>query len=131
MQRRQVFEHDLVLVGFRREAVDRLQLGQCNVAFAFLRCADLAFDGVAGTQVEAAYLRRRDVNVVRVGEVGSVGGAEEAEAVRQNLQCAIAVDGIAVLCLGFQDGVDQLHLAHPVGVFDGQFGGHVQQFADV
>ena len=59
------------------------------------------------------------------------GRAEEAEAVLQHFEGAVAEDGVAVLGLGFQDGVDQFLLAHPVGVLDGQFGGHVEQFADV
>jgi succinate dehydrogenase flavin-adding protein (antitoxin of CptAB toxin-antitoxin module) len=56
VQRRQVLEHDLVLVRFRRETVDRFQLGQRDVAFAILRGADFALDGVAGAQVEATDL---------------------------------------------------------------------------
>ena len=73
VQRRQVLEHDLVLVGFRVEAVDAVQLGQCDVAFAILRGADFALDRVAGAQVEAADLRWRNVDVVRVGQIGGVG----------------------------------------------------------
>jgi hypothetical protein len=56
VQRRQVLEHDLVLVRFRRETVDRFQLGQRHIALAILRGANFALDGVAGTQVEAADL---------------------------------------------------------------------------
>ncbi|EKE18152.1 MAG: hypothetical protein ACD_10C00108G0004 [uncultured bacterium] len=69
VQRRQVFEHDFVFVRFRRKAVDRFQLGQRHVTFAIFRGADFALNGVAGAQVEAAYLRRGNVDVIRVGEV--------------------------------------------------------------
>ena len=131
VQRRQVLEHDLVLVRFRRETVDRFQLGQRDIAFAILRGTDFALDGVAGAQVEAPDLRRRDIDVVGVGEVGGVRRAEEAEAVLQHFERAVAEDRVAVPGLGLQDRVDQLLLAHAVGVLDGQFGGHVEQFADV
>ena len=48
---------------------------------ALARLANRAGDGVAGAQVEAAHLRRRDVDVVRAGLVVRVGAAQEAEAV--------------------------------------------------
>ena len=58
VQRRQVLEQDLVLGVLGRLAVDLVDLDQREVALAVLRRADLAFDGVAGVQVEAADLRR-------------------------------------------------------------------------
>jgi hypothetical protein len=67
MQRRQILEHDLVLIGFRRETIDRLQFGQRNVALTVFWRPDLAFDGVTGAQVETTNLGGRDVNVVRIG----------------------------------------------------------------
>jgi hypothetical protein len=73
VQRRQVLEQDLVLGGLRRLAIDAVDLDQGEVALAFLGRADLAFDGVAGAQVEAADLARADVDVVGAGEVGLSG----------------------------------------------------------
>jgi hypothetical protein len=72
-QRGQVFEQDLVLEAFRGLAVDLVQLGDGEVTFAVLGGADFALDGVAGVQVEATYLRGRDVDVVRAGQVGGFG----------------------------------------------------------
>jgi hypothetical protein len=57
VQRRQVLEQDLVLARFGRRAVDLVDLDQREVALAFLRGTDFAFDRVAGVQVEAADLR--------------------------------------------------------------------------
>ena len=91
-QRRQVLEQDLVLRVLRRLAVDLVDLDQREVALAVLRRADLAFDRVAGVQVEAADLRRRDVDVVGAGEVAGVGRAQEAEAVGQHFEHAVAED---------------------------------------
>ena len=65
IERRQVVEEDLVARFLGRLEVDRVDFDQREVALAFLGRADLAGDGVAGAQVEAADLRRRDVDVVR------------------------------------------------------------------
>ena len=94
-QRRQVLEQDLVLGVLGRLAVDLVDLDQREVALAVLRRADLALDRVAGVQVEAADLRRRDVDVVGAGEVRRLGRAQEAEAVGQHLQHAVAEDVIS------------------------------------
>jgi hypothetical protein len=58
VQRRQVLEHDLVLDASGGKPLIDVELGQREVAFAILRGADFALDGVAGAQVEAADLRR-------------------------------------------------------------------------
>ena len=70
--------------------VDRFDAQQGEVALVFLRRADLAGDRGAGPQAEAADLARRDVDVVGAGQVVVVGAAEEAEAVGQDFQRALA-----------------------------------------
>jgi hypothetical protein len=131
VQRRQVLEQDLVLRGLRRLAIDAVDLDQGEVALAFLGRADLAFDGVAGAQVEAAHLARADVDVVGAGQVGTLGRAQEAEAVGQDFQHAVAEDGFALAGFVLQQRVHQVLLAQPVGVFDVVGGRHLQQLADV
>ena len=117
-QRREVVEIDLVLGLFRVLEIERVDLQQREIAFAFFRAADLAFDGVAGAQAEAADLRRRDVDVVRARQIVGVGRAEEAEAVGEHLDDALADD------VGFcnrellEDGEHQLLLAHGAGILD-------------
>jgi len=56
-----------------------------------------AADRVAGPQVETADLAGRDVDVVGTGQIGTVGGAQEAEAVLQDFQHAVAGDVLAAL----------------------------------
>ena len=56
VERRQVLEEHALLAAGRRLEVDRLDLDQREVAFAFLRRSNLAGDGVAGVQVELADL---------------------------------------------------------------------------
>ncbi|GCC49017.1 hypothetical protein chiPu_0033059, partial [Chiloscyllium punctatum] len=56
-QRREVVEIDLVLRLFRVFEIERVDLQQREIAFAFLRAADVAFDRVAGAQAETADLR--------------------------------------------------------------------------
>src|SRR5262249_43218903 len=93
-------------------------LEQGEVAFAFLRAADMAFDGVTGAKAKAADLRGRDVDVVRTGQVVRVGRTEKAEAVGENLHDAFADN------VGFrngkllENGEQQLLLAHGAGIFD-------------
>ena len=68
-------------------------------------------DRVAGPQAELPDLRRRDVDVVRAGEVVVLGRAEEAEAVRQHLEDALREDQAEAFGLRLQDLEDQLLLA--------------------
>jgi hypothetical protein len=82
-------------------------------------------------QVEAADLRGADVDVVGARQVGGLGRAQEAEAVGQHLQGAVAEDGLALLRLVLQHGEDQVLLAHPVGAVDAALGGLFQQFGYV
>ena len=66
-ERRQVLEQHAVLDALGRQAVDGVDAHECEVAFAVLGRADLAFDRVAGVKIEAADLRRRNVNIFRAG----------------------------------------------------------------
>src|SRR5207244_2788348 len=83
----------LALGVLRRLAVDLVDLDQREVALAVLGRTNFALDRVAGVQVEAADLRRRDVDVVGSGEIPGVRRAQEAEGFGQYLQRAVAVDG--------------------------------------
>ncbi len=129
-QRGQVLEENLVLRVFRLLEVDRVDLEQGEVALAFLRRADLAGDGVAGTQVEATDLAGRHIDVVRAGQIGSIGGAQEAETVLENLQHAVAVDVLAAFRVLFQQGENHVLLARTGHVVDAHLVGHFQQFGD-
>src|SRR3990167_4795177 len=93
----------------------------------FLRGADVAFDGVAGAQVEAAYLRGRDVDVVRPGEVGGVRRSQEAETVLQDFDHAFADDVLALFRLGLEDREDEVLFSQPAAAFDIQGRGHFGQ----
>ena len=77
IERRQVVEIDLVPRLFRVLEIEGVDLEQREVALAFFRAADVAFDGVAGAQAEAADLRGRDVDVVRAGQVVGLGRAKK------------------------------------------------------
>ena len=117
-QRRQVFEHDLVFVVFRPTTVHLVQLVQGKVALAVFRSAYLAFNHVAGMQVEAAHLARADVDVVRAGGVTGVRASQKAKAVGQDFQHAIGNDLLAGAGALLDDGEHQLLLAHAAGVFN-------------
>ncbi|OIQ78846.1 hypothetical protein GALL_394490 [mine drainage metagenome] len=130
VQRGEVFEQDLVLGAFRGFAVDRVDLDQGEVAFAVLGRSDFTVDGVAGVQVEAADLRRRDVNVVRSCQIGAVRRAQESEAVLQHFQGAVAKNGFALFRLVLEQGEDEVLLAHAAGTLDFMGNGHLHNFGD-
>ena len=115
VERRQVVEEDLVARFFGRLEVDRVDLDEREVALALFGRTDLPGDGVAGTQVEAPDLRRRDVDVVGAGQVVVFRRAQEAEAVGQALQHAFGEDEAALLGLRLQDLEDQFLLAEAGG----------------
>ncbi len=131
VQRRQVFEHDLVLRGFRRLAVDLVHLHQREIALAVFRRAHFTFDRVAGMQIEAADLRRADINIVRARQIRGFRRAQEAEAVRQHFERAVAEDRFASLGALFKNGEHQFLLAQAVRTFDLEAIGHLDQFGHV
>jgi hypothetical protein len=97
---------------------DLVELGQREVALAVLGRAHFAFDHVAGVQVEAAHLARRDVDVVRAGREAGVRAAQKTEAVRQDFEHAVGEDLLAGLGALLDDREHQLLLAHAADVFD-------------
>src|SRR5207247_10560151 len=109
---------DPVLVGLGGIGVDLVDFHQREVALAVLGRANLALDRIARVQVEAPDLRGADVDVVGGSQVGRIGRTQEAEAVRQHFQRAFAEYGFAFLGAVFQEGKDQLLLAHAVGAVD-------------
>ena len=118
IQRRQVIEEDLVAGFLWRFEVDGVDFDQGEVALAFLGRADLAADGIAGAQIETADLAGRDVDIVGTGQVVVLGGAQEAEAIRQTFEYAFAEDQAALLGLGLEDFEDQLLLTQAGGARD-------------
>jgi len=127
-QRRQVLEHDLVLVVLGQAIVDLVELGQGEVALAVLGDAHLAFDHVAGVQVEAAHLAGADVDVVRGCGIARIGAAQETETIGQDFQHAVGKHLFTGLGAFFDDGEHQLLLAHATGVLDLEGFGLLEEF---
>ena len=115
IERGEVVEEDLVARLFRRLEVDRLDLDQGEILFAFMRRTDLAADGVAGLEIEFADLRRGNVNVVRAGQVVVVGRAEKTVTIRQDFQHAFSEDVTFFFALGLKDLEDEVLLAQAAG----------------
>ena len=95
-QRRQIVEIDLVLGFFRIFKIQRVDLQQRKIAFAFFRAADVALDGVAGAKPETADLRGRDINIVGSGQIVGIRRAQKSKTVGENLDDAFA-DNIGFL----------------------------------
>jgi len=112
VKRRQIVEIDAVADGFRIVEIDRRHPGQSEIALAFLRAANLALNRIAGAKPEAANDRRRDIDVVRPGEIIGFGRTQEAEAVVQHLDRSGAHDLDAVFGLDLEDREHQILLAH-------------------
>ena len=130
MERRQVLEQHLVARAVGRIVVDLAHFQQREIALAVLRRADQAGDSVAGAQVEAADLARADVDVVGTGEVGTVGGAQEAKAVLQDLEHAVAVDVLAIARVRLQDRENDVLLARAGEVLEPHGLGQLHQLMD-
>ncbi|MDT4783921.1 hypothetical protein FQZ97_162150 [compost metagenome] len=129
-QRGQVLEENLVLGVLRTIEVDRVDLQQREVTLALFRWPNLADDGVTGTQVEPADLAGRDVDVVRAGQVGRVGGAQEAEAVLENLQHAITGDFLTAFRVLLEQGENHVLLARTGHIFYAHLFGQFEQFGN-
>ena len=110
-ERGEVLEQHLVLRSIGAVVVDGVDLEKREVAFPFLWRTNLARDGVAGAQAESSNLARTDVDVVRTGEVGAVGRAQETEAVLQDLEHPVSVDVFAPSRVTLEDGEDDVLLA--------------------
>ena len=127
VERRQIVEVDALAQRLGRLEVDGVDLEQREVALAVLGRADLALDGVAGAQAEAAHLGGRDVDVVRPGQEIRLGRTEETEAVGQDLERAFPVDRLLVLGELLEDGEHDVLLAQGGGVLDLQLLGEGEQ----
>ncbi|EHM55132.1 hypothetical protein HMPREF9080_00936 [Cardiobacterium valvarum F0432] len=111
VQRGEVFKGDFVPRRAALVVVDGVDFGEGEVAFVVFRWADFAADGVAGAQVAAADEVGRDVDVVGVGLVGVDFGAQEAVAVRDEFEGAIAGDFFATFGMRFEDTEDEVLFA--------------------
>ena len=131
MQRREVLEHDPVLDRLGQIAVDLVDLDQGKIALAILGRTHFAFDRIAGVQVEAPDLRWRDVDVVGAGKVAGFRRSQEAEAVREDFEHAVAENLFALLGAALHDREHELLLAQAVRVFDFEACGHFEQLRDV
>ena len=118
---------DLVLDLLGVFEIDRGDLEQGEIALAFLGAADRSFGGVAGAQAEAADLGGRDVDIVGARQVVGFRGAQEAEAVLQDLDHTLAQDFDLAVGQFLEDGEQHVLLAHGRCVFDLKFFGKSQQ----
>ena len=105
-------------------------MSRAEVALALLGRPHLAHDRVAGAQIEALDLAGRDVDVVGAVEVVPVLAPEEAVALGQDLQHALAPDDRVGVEQRLLDAEDQILLAKARVVGDVQLLGQRVQFGD-
>jgi len=130
MQRREVLEEHLAACVLRRVEIDFADLEQREVTLAIFGRTDQPRDGVAGAQIETPNLRRADVDVIRAGKVRTVGRAQEAEAVLQDLEHAVTVDVLALARMRLQQAEDDVLLARAGHVLDAERTRHLDQPSD-
>src|SRR3546814_6046196 len=111
MQRRQVLKHNAMLDGLGLHAVYFVDLYQGKVALSVFGGTNLAFDGVAGMQVETPDLRVRDIDIVGAGQIRGIGRAQETKAIGQHFKHAVAENLFALLGPLFHDGKHEFLLA--------------------
>ncbi len=107
--------------------IDGVDLQQGEIALAVLGTADVPVDGIAGPEPEPADLGGRDVDIVGPRQVIGFRGAQEAEAVREHFDHALADDVDFAAGQLLEDGEHQLLLAHGAGVFDFELLGKAEQ----
>src|SRR5690606_33028217 len=97
---------------------DGFDLQQGEVALLVLRRPDLTGDVIAGLEVEAPDLRRRDVNVLRAGEITEAGRTQETVALGHDLEDALGEQNAPALGVLLEDREDELVLFHRPEVLD-------------
>ena len=127
IKRREIVEIDAVADGVGIVEIDLDDADEAEIALAVLGAADLALDRVAGPEAEFPDLVGGDVDVVGAGQIIGIGGAQEAEAVLQHLDRALAHDLVAGFGADLEDGEHQLLLAQRRGALDAQLFGHGHQ----
>src|SRR6185312_8530552 len=110
--------------------IDLTDLQQREVALTILRRTDETGDRIAGAQVEAADLARADIDVIRAREIGAVRGAQEAEAVLQDLEHPVAVDVLAVARVRLEDRENDVLLARAGQVLQAHGLGELDELVD-
>ena len=100
---------------------------QGEIAFAFSRRTDLSGNNVPFAQGKFAYLRGRNIDVIRSRQIGAEGRAEETKAVRKNFQHAVPVDSPILGRTGLQYGKAEFLLTEGTGVFNAIFFGQAHQ----
>jgi hypothetical protein len=116
--RREQIELRTLAVLLRRLALDRVDTRQGEIPLLLARLADRPVNGVALAQVEPPHLRRRNVQILRAGDVVEPGRAQEAVALRRQVEHAAAVGRAVLQRIAADDLADQLVLAQRLRVVD-------------
>ncbi len=96
-----------------------------------MRRTHLAAHGVTRLQVKLADLRRRNIDVVRAGQVVVVRRTEEAISIWQYFQHTFGEDVALFLALRLQDLENEVLLPQAAGAGEVQGAGNLGQFSDV
>ena len=84
-------------------------------------------NNVPFAQGKFAYLRGRNIDVIRSRQIGAEGRAEETKAVRKDFQHAVPVDSPILGRAGLQYSKAEFLLTERAGVFNAVFFGQAHQ----
>src|SRR5207244_11386308 len=101
------------------------------VPLTVFRRTHLSRHRIAGTQIELANLRWRNVNVVRPRQIVVVRSSEESESVRQRFKNAFTENEAALFGLRLQDFETQFFLPHSGSSLNVKVFGNLRQRGNI
>ena len=128
IKRGQVIEVDFLAGLFRLLEIDLRHVGQRKIALIVLRRRDRALNRVTGPDIRLFKHFRADIDVIRAGQIVGFRRAQEAEAIGQHFQNALARDLDFAIGQLFQDREQHVLRAQRRGVLDFKFLGIGQKF---
>src|SRR6185503_8618920 len=130
VERRKIIKKNFLARALGVFVINRFNLEQSKIALAFFRWAYMTGNDVAGAQVKAPNLARRNVDIVRAGEIVVIRRSQKTESVRESFQHTFAVNMTILLSLSLQDRKDQLLFAHIGSAFNIEILANERQIAD-
>ena len=130
IERREIIKKYLFTRSFRSLKIDGLDLDECKVTLAFFRRTYLARNSVTSAKIKFAYLRRRDINIIRAGQIVVFRGSQKSESVRQSFENAFGKDEAAFLGLSGENLEYQLLLSQARRSVNAHILGDMSELAD-
>ena len=120
----------LVAYAFRFIKIDSVDFQQGEIALALFRWPYGSNHIVTRAQVKATDLARGNIDIVGARKIGAVCRTQEAKAILQDLQNAIATNFFTAARMALQQGKNHVLLAGARGIFYPHALSHFDQFSN-